>query len=55
MRGKLGSKLTINGDMLYDLAKINQSVVGYDFILHDKRPNVSYLNKMSMSYNKMLA
>ena len=36
MRGSLGKLLTLCGDKLYDLAKIYQSLLGYDFILLDK-------------------
>ena len=36
MRGKLDEKLTIFGDILYDYAKIYQSLIGYDEILLDK-------------------
>ena len=34
MRGRVGSTLTLAGDVLYDLAKVYQSLHGYDFILH---------------------
>lgn len=36
MRGKVGDKLTIYGDWLYDWAKIYQSIIGYDEILLSK-------------------
>jgi len=36
MRGKMGDKLTIYGDWLYDWAKIYQSIIGYDEILLSK-------------------
>tara|TARA_B110000261_G_C13097089_1_gene362458 strand:- start:2889 stop:4796 length:1908 start_codon:yes stop_codon:yes gene_type:complete len=36
MRGKMGNKLTIYGDWLYDWAKIYQSIIGYDEILLSK-------------------
>lgn len=36
MRGKVGDKLTIQGDWLYDWAKIYQSLIGYDEILLSK-------------------
>jgi len=35
MRGRLGSHFTLEGDAVYDLAKVFQSIDGYDFILHD--------------------
>ena len=33
MRGEVGKALTLQGDMLYDLSKVYQSLLGYDFIL----------------------
>jgi hypothetical protein len=42
MRGKLGDKLTIQGDWLYDWAKIYQSIIGYDEILLSKFIDTSY-------------
>ena len=33
MRGEVGKALTLQGDVLYDLSKIYQSLLGYDFIL----------------------
>ncbi len=44
MRGKLGNKLTIYGDWLYDWAKLYQSLIGYDEILEDKYVNSDYKN-----------
>lgn len=35
MRGALGDKLTTAGDVTYDLAKVYQSLCGYDFFLED--------------------
>lgn len=35
MRGKIGETYTIGGDSIYDLAKIYQSLSGYDFILNN--------------------
>ena len=35
MRGRLGDALTLQGDAVYDLGKVYQSLDGYDFILHD--------------------
>ena len=42
MRGKVGDKLTIYGDWLYDWAKIYQSIIGYDEILLSKNINSNY-------------
>lgn len=36
MRGAQGNEHTLAGDAVYDLAKVYQSLSGYDFILHDK-------------------
>lgn len=44
MRGKLGNKLTIYGDWLYDWGKLYQSLIGYDEILEDKYVNSDYKN-----------
>lgn len=35
MRGAQGNHLTLAGDAIYDLAKVFQSLLGYDFILGD--------------------
>jgi len=35
MKGKVDDELTIYGDNYYDLAKVYQSILGYDFILND--------------------
>ncbi|CAF1095236.1 unnamed protein product [Adineta ricciae] len=37
MRGCLGKELSLEGDLNYDLAKVYQSLSGYDFILLDKQ------------------
>lgn len=42
MRGKLGNKLTIYGDYLYDWAKLYQSIIGYDKILTNKHISPTY-------------
>uniref|UniRef100_A0A7S3G3N5 Uncharacterized protein n=1 Tax=Palpitomonas bilix TaxID=652834 RepID=A0A7S3G3N5_9EUKA len=39
MRGEVGSKLSLQGDVLYDLGKVYQSVLGYDFFLQGKVPS----------------
>ena len=44
MRGKVGDKLTICGDWLYDWAKIYQSIIGYDEILLSKFMDIN-INK----------
>ncbi|KJE92888.1 hypothetical protein CAOG_03776 [Capsaspora owczarzaki ATCC 30864] len=39
MRGQLGGHVTMQGDRNYDLAKLYQSLWGYDFVLLDKEDN----------------
>ena len=46
MRGKLGKDLTLYGDYLYDWAKIYQSIIGYDEILHEKNVSKDYKIRM---------
>lgn len=46
MRGKVGDELTIYGDILYDYAKIYQSLIGYDEILENKRIDITYKNEL---------
>jgi capsule biosynthesis phosphatase len=46
MRGKVGEVLSINGDWLYDWAKVYQSLIGYDVILRCKSMSETYKTKM---------
>lgn len=46
MRGKVGDELTIQGDWLYDWAKIYQSLVGYDKILQNTNIDINYEKNM---------
>jgi len=46
MRGKIGNILTIEGDWLYDWAKLYQSLIGYDSILQSKEVSSDYFNNM---------
>ena len=46
MRGKIGEKLTIYGDWLYDFAKIYQSLIGYDMVLLSKNVSREYQYNM---------
>jgi capsule biosynthesis phosphatase len=43
MRGRIGNTLTIYGDILYDFAKVYQSIIGYDFILMGKAIDETYI------------
>ena len=45
MRGKLGDELSIYGDIYYDLSKIYQSLLGYDFIINDIELDNVYIDK----------
>ena len=42
MRGKVGDELTIFGHTLYDLAKVYQSLLGYDYILEGESADFIY-------------
>ena len=44
MRGKIGSELTIYGDIMYDWAKFYQSLIGYDEILDSKVLNSTFVD-----------
>ena len=46
MRGQQGVKLSLEGDWLYDWAKIYQSLIGYDKILQSKNIPLEYEKKM---------
>ena len=52
MRGKLGDKLSIKGDCLYDWAKLYQSLIGYDKIISNKLISQNYQNHMIDLFKK---
>lgn len=52
MRGKIGNELSIEGDWLYDWAKVYQSLIGYDSILLDKFVSFEYKNEMIQTFIK---
>ena len=54
MRGKQDTTCTIFGDVLYDYAKIYQSLIGYDEILLDKVINVDYKTRMICIFEKYI-
>lgn len=54
MRGKIGEKLTIYGDIFYDYAKIFQSIIGYDHILMNKEITESQLKKNTKIFEKYI-
>lgn len=46
VRGKIGDKVTIYGDIFYDYGKIYQSLIGYDEIMLDKCMPFDYRDNM---------
>jgi capsule biosynthesis phosphatase len=50
MRGKIGNKLSIYGDAMYDWAKLYQSIIGYDKILQNKHISSNYQNSMTDAF-----
>ena len=54
MRGALGETLTIRGDILYDFAKIYQSLIGYDYILLDKQIDDEYINEITKIFESYI-
>jgi hypothetical protein len=50
MRGKLGDKVTLEGDKFYDYAKVYQSIIGYDFILNDIEIDNVYVDKFKEKF-----
>lgn len=45
MKGKLGSDFTLKGDKMTDYAKLYQSILGFDFYLHNETYGESYAEK----------
>jgi hypothetical protein len=54
MRGKLGNKLSIYGDAMYDWAKLYQSIIGYDKILQNKNISSDYQKSMTDAFENHL-
>ena len=50
MRGTIGNIYTICGDKLYDLAKLYQSIIGYDEILENKKISYQYKQTIKNHY-----
>lgn len=44
MKGKLNDTNTVYGDVTYDWAKVYQSLIGYDTIIHNIVPNEAYVS-----------
>jgi len=61
MRGCLGTEMSLQGDLNYDLAKIYQSLTGYDFILLNKADLLStsavetYLLQLVRTFNGFIS
>jgi hypothetical protein len=56
VRGKNGGEYSLYGDKLYDYAKVYQSILGYDYILHGKTVNSHTVEKFkNLFINKMYA
>lgn len=53
MKGKIDDELTIIGDNYYDLAKVYQSILGYDFILNDIELDNVYINKFKNEFENL--
>lgn len=45
MKGKLNETNSIYGDVMYDWAKVYQSLIGYDAIIHDRTPKKEYVSE----------
>jgi hypothetical protein len=54
MRGKQGDKLTVFGDTNYDLAKMYQSLIGYDNILHGIETDDVYRSELVTYFENMI-
>jgi thiamine kinase-like enzyme len=54
MRGKQEDEFTIFGDIFYDLAKIYQSLIGYDNILNGVEIDNTYSNSLIAEFENMI-
>jgi capsule biosynthesis phosphatase len=54
MRGKQEDEFTIFGDIFYDLAKIYQSLIGYDNILNGVEIDNTYSNNLIAEFENMI-
>ena len=52
MRGKVGNVFTLGGHILYDYAKLYQSLLGYDSIVYEKPYNEAYKQKLLNYYHQ---
>ena len=54
MRGLLGDTLSVHGDILYDYAKIHQSLRGYDFVLNSKKVDRKYVQMFLKRFDNFI-
>ena len=54
MRGKQGDETTLYGDIYYDLAKIYQSLIGYDNILNNIEIDDEYRRELVTYFENII-
>lgn len=54
MRGEFGDDSSLLGDPLYDFAKVNQSIIGYDFILKGIFPNQYVIDNAKRAFDEYI-
>ena len=54
MRGEFGDDSSLLGDPLYDFAKVNQSIIGYDFILKGIFPNQHIIDASKHAFDEYI-
>ena len=54
MKGKIGSKFTLKGDIMTDYAKIYQSILGFDFYLTDAPYHSKYEEECRQWFEELL-
>jgi capsule biosynthesis phosphatase len=54
MRGEFGDDSSLLGDPLYDYAKVNQSIIGYDFILKGIFPNQYVIDDTKSAFDEYI-
>lgn len=54
MRGEFGDESSLLGDPLYDFAKVNQSIIGYDFVLKGIFPNQRVIDEAKLAFDEYI-
>lgn len=54
MRGDFGDDSSLLGDPMYDFAKVNQSIVGYDFVLKGIFPNQHIIDAAKRAFDEYI-